>query len=134
MTTDIYLILVAGGLNLVLLGLVICGWHLRAQRRARIFEMQHKERMLAMEKGIPLPELAPSEDSTRAWPDRVVAYDPRWALISGVITVFLGFGFIVTCRTINSNDAHQFWPLGLMPAILGSGLLLLYGLLRHGRK
>jgi hypothetical protein len=33
----------------------------RPTPRAGFFEMQHKERMLAMEKGIPLPELAPSE-------------------------------------------------------------------------
>ena len=133
MIENIYMILVTGSLNLLLLGLVICGWHLRAQRRTRLLEMQHQERMLAMEKGVPLPELTPAEDS-RSWPDRVVSYDPRWALISGVISVFLAVGFIAMSLSINSNDAKQYWPLGLMPLMLGAGLLALYGLLRHGRK
>ena len=130
---EIQMILVAGGLNLVLLGLVICGWHLRAQRRARLFELQHQERLLAMEKGIPLPELAPVEDS-RAWPDRVVSYDPRWALIGGTISLFLAVGFIAMCLAIGGDDAKKFWPIGLMPLMLGAGLLLLYKLLRHDRK
>ena len=30
-------------------------WHLRGRRRERRMEMIHKERMMAMEKGIPLP-------------------------------------------------------------------------------
>ena len=41
--------------------LLLLAWHLRAARRQRRLELQHKERMMAMEKGIPLPEL-PAEE------------------------------------------------------------------------
>ena len=63
----------------------------------------------------------------------MVSSDPRWTLIVGVISVFLGAGIMATVFTINSNDA-KFWPLGLLPMFWGAGFLLLYGLLRHGRK
>lgn len=128
------LILITGALNLGLLALLIWGLHLRATRRARRLEMLHEERMLAMEKGIPLAEMPQMEESLRAWPDRVASSDPRWTLMVGVISVFLGAGIMATVLTIKSNDARQFWPLGLLPMFWGFGFLLLYGLLRHGRK
>jgi hypothetical protein len=126
-----FIILVGGAFNLCMVGLLIWSLHLRAARRARRFEILHEERMLAMQKGIPLPELSQIEDVMRGWPDRVAASDPRWALIAGVTGVFLGAGVISAAVTINSSDL---WPLGLIPSFLGTGFLLLYGLLRHGRK
>ena len=125
-----FMVLVGGAFNLCMVALLIWGLHLRAVRRARRFEILHEERMLAMQKGIPLPELPQIEDAMRGWPDRVATSDPRWALIAGVIALFLGIGFISAMIVIGARE----WSLGLIPALLGCGLLVLYELLRHGRK
>ena len=136
MRYELYLILITGGLNLGLLALLIWGLHLRAMRRARRTELLHEERMLAMEKGIPLPELPQIEDALRPWPDRLTNSDPRWALIVGVLSTFGGAGFIaaVLIMATRSPDAYHFWPLGLLAVFFGTGCLVLYGLLRRGRK
>jgi len=73
-----------------------------------------------------LPELQQLEDAMRGWPDRVATSDPRWALVSGVTALFLGVGVISAMVTINSKEAHDLWPLGLIPTFLGAGFLLVY--------
>jgi len=45
--------------------LLLVAWQLRSSRRERKVERQHKERMMAMEKGIPLPELPADEEPDR---------------------------------------------------------------------
>jgi hypothetical protein len=129
-----FLILITGGFNVAMVALLIWGLHLRAMRRARRFEMMHQERMMAMEKGIPLPELAQWEDSARAFPDRIANSDPRWTLITGVLSISVGAGIMATILAVRSSDAKQFLPLGLLPIFFGAACLLLYRLLRHGRK
>src|SRR5262245_30198110 len=37
--------------------LLLAAWHLKGLRRQKKLELIHRERMMAMEKGIPLPEL-----------------------------------------------------------------------------
>ena len=78
--------------------LLLVAWHLKSSRRERRLELQHKERMMAMEKGIPLPELpAQDEEPARGRPllAEVVAairINPRWPLGLGALFVMFGIG------------------------------------------
>jgi hypothetical protein len=77
--------------------LLLVAWHMRSSRRQRQLELQHKERMMAMEKGIPLPELPAEEDSGRrsglvAEIVGAIRINPRWPLGLGALFVMLGIG------------------------------------------
>jgi len=94
--------------------------HLERQRR---LEIVHQERLVAMEKGIPLPELPLDPITVRAPPD------PRAPLIHGIVWSALGGGAMLSLRLIESRPgAPVLWPLPLPLALLGIGLMLYYGL------
>jgi hypothetical protein len=93
-----------------------------AERRQRL-EIVHQERLAAMDKGIPLPEL-PLD------PPRVPKpADPRAPLLHGMVWLALGGGAILTLRLIGpSLDGMALWPLPLPLVVLGLGLILYYTL------
>lgn len=93
-----------------------------AERRQRL-EIVHQERLAAMDKGIPLPEL-PLD------PPRVPKpADPRAPLLHGMVWLALGGGAILTLRLIGpSLDGMALWPLPLPLVVLGLGLILYYAL------
>ena len=69
--------------------LLILIWHLKGQRRQKRMELVHKERMMAMEKGIPLPELPdfgePPARSPLTEALASVRINPRWPLGIGAL-------------------------------------------------
>ena len=91
--------------------------HIERQRR---LEIVHQERLAAMEKGIPLPELPLDPPKVPAPPD------PRAPLIHGIVWLALGFGAMLALRLI--PNAPVLWPLPLPMAFLGIGLILYYAL------
>ena len=92
------------------------------ERRRRL-ELVHQERLAAMEKGIPLPEL-PLD------PPRVPKpTDPRETLIHGIVWTALGVGGMAALLLIGPQpNAPVLWPLPLPLAFLGVGLILYYAL------
>jgi hypothetical protein len=94
--------------------------HIERQQR---LEIVHQERLAAMEKGIPLPEL-PLD------PPRVPApRDPRAILIHGIAWTALGGGAMLALRLIGQPpNGPVIWPLPLPLALLGVGLVLYYAL------
>lgn len=107
-------------------------WQLRVRGRQKRLELIHQERMLAMEKGIPLPELPelPQESTvagTKAmW--RAQATNPQWSLGIGAIFMCLGIG--ISLALFLSGDAYhrQVWSFGLISVFLGIGLCLHHAL------
>ena len=65
--------------------------HIERQRR---LEIVHQERLAAMEKGIPLPELPLDPPNVPKPPD------PRAPLIHGIVWLALGFGAMLALRLI----------------------------------
>ena len=73
--------------------LLLFAWFVRSGRQQRRLELAHKERMMAMEKGIPLPELPDYEDAKR--PRNALAAElighirlnPRWPLGLGALSL-----------------------------------------------
>ena len=90
--------------------------HIERQRR---LEIVHQERLAAMEKGIPLPELPLDPPQVPKPPD------PRATLIHGIVWSAFGVGAMVALRLIGPGpDERAIWPLPLPLALLGVGLIL----------
>jgi hypothetical protein len=98
------------------------------QRRSQKLEHQHRERMAAIEKGIPLPPMNadadPRADTKRA--------DPARILRSGVMLLSLG---VVLYFAINAAGGSEGALFGLIPATLGlANLAYAAALFNRGRK
>jgi hypothetical protein len=118
--------------------LLILVWHLKGRRRERRIEMIHKERLMAMEKGIPLPELPdfaePPARSAIAEAVAAIGLNPRWPLGIGAIFVMLGAGVSLALWLTTDRDPHAAWPIGLVGVFLGLGLCLHYFLTRPASR
>lgn len=92
------------------LGLAMLGVWTDHQRRAQKLEHLHRERMAAIEKGVPLPENPqadrPEEKKT----------NPARMLRSGVLLLSLG---IVLYFAIDGAGGHEGALFGLIPATIG---------------
>ncbi len=94
--------------------------HIERQRR---LEIVHQERLAAMEKGVPLPEL-PLDP-----PKVPTPRDPRAPLIHGIVWSALGGGAMLALGLIGRRpDDPALWPLPLPMVLLGIGLMLYYAL------
>jgi hypothetical protein len=102
------------------------GTHLYFKHRERQqrLEFIHQERLAAMDKGIPLPEL-PIEPRTRTSPD------PRAMLLHGIAWTALGSGGVVAMYLI--PNSMPIWPAALPLVFLGVGLILYYAVGRRTR-
>ena len=118
--------------------LLILIWHLKGQRRQRRLELIHQERMVAMEKGVPLPELPdfaePPVRSVLAEALASVRLNPRWPLGLGVLCVMVGAGVCVAFWLSPISEPHQAWPFGLIGVFFGVGLCFHYFLTRSASR
>lgn len=114
--------------------LLLVAWHLKGLRRQRRLELLHKERMMAMEKGVPLPELPDHEDPSRrpllAEVVGSIRVNPRWPLGLGALCVMLGIGISTALRLSQEDYHYRVWSFGLIPVFVGFGLMLHYWLTR----
>jgi hypothetical protein len=77
-------------------------------------DLEHKERLIAMEKGLPLPD--PPEKDTRP----VHSTRRAWGLI------WVGLGLALTIALAVNPDSADVaaWGWGLIPLFIGAGLLV----------
>ena len=129
---------------LLILGLLALGIlrrYLHNRQRLRLHEMAHRERMLAMEKGLPVSEVPAGSDFDawldEAWTDRLLddGRDRRVALALGLVMLFAGAGALLLAWRLpaTSTDAETLKlaaSLGLIPLMASFGLLLYYRLTR----
>ncbi len=96
------------------------------RKRRDIFEMVHKERLAAIEKGVPVPPL-PEEFTRRAF-GTGNDYDPkpsrpedylRW----GLICLLVGFALIAALYMLLGM---RYAPIGLLPTGVGLAYLIYY--------
>jgi hypothetical protein len=121
-------------------GLVILAKHLRNRNRLRTREMIHKERMLAMEKGVPLGELpdhlsqAENGEGESYLPNIYGDWDRKIALGLGLVVLFGGIGtaigFLLIPASLDPEKLRGLASMGLIPTLIGVGLLLYYRLSR----
>jgi hypothetical protein len=118
--------------------LLILIWHLKGQRRQQRMEMIHKERMMAMEKGVPLPELPdftdPPARSALAEAVASIRINPRWPLGLGAVCVMVGAGASLAFWLSSDPEPHRAWPFGLLGVFFGIGLFFHYFLTRPATR
>jgi hypothetical protein len=120
MTGDPYPVLLFSLVNLGWAALVIVALYLRAKRRDHRLEMLHRERLAAIEKGVPLPELP----SIAPGPPNL-----GYQLTGGLVLIFIGFGALIALIMMRESS----WPLGLIPLMGGVGLAISYLIQRAPR-
>ena len=127
-------------LILGLLTLVVLGRYLRNRLRLRLREMAHRERMLALEKGLPVSEVPPGGEFD-AWLEEMPAqrlleggWDRRAALGVGLVTLFASIGALLFAWLLPSTatgDAMEIKIVAagaVVPLMASIGTLLYYWL------
>ncbi len=99
---------------------IVAFLYFRHVERRRRLEIRHQERLVAMDKGIPLPELPLDPAQARQPPD------PRAPLIHGIVWSAVGGGAMLALMLFPRASTQALWPLPLPLALLGVGLILYY--------
>ncbi len=133
------------GVVLLVLGFVgfgILGKYVRERKQLQLSEMIHKERMRAMEKGIPLAEIGHEDlaeklvqmnlnsDANPGAPGNGILWVRIYALCLGLLFFFGGIGVVCSLPFVDFEEVPLFWPLGIIPILMGLGLLLFWNLTR----
>jgi len=102
-------------------------WYFKHRERHRRLEILHQERLAAMDKGIPLPELPIDPPPLRNPASQHVP------LILGIVLFAFGTGLMIALRVISVSKLSVLWPMPLPVALMGLGLLL-YSVLTGNRE
>jgi hypothetical protein len=113
--------------------IVILGEHLRQKRKMKLRELQQKERMFAMEKGLTVPDI--NDDMFNE--DNEVISNPehfrrklQWFRITllavGLFLIFGGLGMFLGFHFSLDSGFVEMSTLGIIPFMSGLGLLLFY--------
>lgn len=134
---------------LLILGLValaIWSKHLRDGKQMQIRKIIHEERMTAMEKGIPFEdldhetmgrELAQMSEKARileADTSNYMTWIRVCALCFGLLFLLGGIGIAVGFQFVHDAEVQGMWSVGIIPALIGLGLLLFNVLCRGYEK
>jgi hypothetical protein len=109
--------------------LIVLGHFKRRHQR----ELNHKERLAALEKGVPMPEIYDGDEKIGAaleshWHRKPL--NPRWPLGVGALSVMAGLGTSLALWLSGDPGHNELWPFGLIAVFLGFGLFLHYALTR----
>ena len=96
--------------------------YLKGREKQRRLDIIHAERLAAIDKGIPLPEL-PIDPPPSAWRRPP---DPKVPLAIGIVLTAFGAGAMVMLAII--AQGRPFWAVPLPVAMMGLGLILFYRL------
>jgi hypothetical protein len=96
--------------------------YLKRLEKQRRLDIVHAERLAAMDKGIPLPEV-PIDPPPSAWRRPP---DPRTPLAIGIVLTAFGAGAMLMLAIV--AQGQRFWAVPLPIAMMGLGLILYYRL------
>ena len=96
--------------------------YLKGREKQRRLDIIHAERLAAIDKGIPLPEL-PIDPPPSAWRRPP---DPKVPLAIGIVLTAFGVGAMAMLAII--AQGRPFWAVPLPIAMMGLGLILFYRL------
>ena len=120
---------VGDGMVALALAAGIVGYiYVTQQSRRKRLEVIHQERLVAMEKGIPLPEF-PLEPAGKPH-----GPDPNVLPIMGTVFLSLSVGAMIVLYRILEAAEHGFWVAPLPLAFLGLGLLVFHFLNRDAGR
>lgn len=95
---------------------------LKRREKQRRLDIIHAERLAAIDKGIPLPEV-PIDPPPSAWRRPP---DPKVPLAIGIVLTAFGVGAMVMLAIV--AQGQPFWAVPLPVAMMGLGLILFYRL------
>lgn len=108
---------------LALAGAFVAWLVLRHRERGRRLDLMHRERLAAMERGLPMPEWPTDPPKAPA--------DPRLMLVHAVAWMAFGLGGMAALGMMGLRvNGVLAWPLPLPLFLLGAGLALFYVLAR----
>ena len=113
--------------------IVILGEHLRQKRKIKLREIQQKERVAAMEKGLTIPgvddDIFNEEREAISGPEQYKR-KMQWFRINllaiGLFLIFGGLGMFLGFHFSQDNEFVKMATLGIIPFMTGLGLLLFY--------
>ena len=115
-------------------GLILIGRNIKVKSRLKESEMNHRERIEAMQQGQPVPESTASPaapDSTYS-PARVSSSMIHWfravSLALGFFFLFTGVGMCLAFSVV--EEFREIWSIGMIPAMAGIGFLLFFTMSR----
>jgi hypothetical protein len=100
------------------------------KRRSQLMEQSHRERMAALEKGQPMPEIPTGLVSGRS-EDTNPRHAPLRAMRSGLTLMGIGVVLYFGLERLTGEDVALF---GLIPAVIGAANLLYAGLLARKER
>ena len=113
--------------------IVILGEHLRQKRKIKFREIQQKERIAAMEKGLTIPGLDDdifSEENGAIGNPEYYKNRMQWFRITllaiGLFLIFSGLGFLLGFHFSLDAEFRKIATIGAIPFMGGLGLLLFY--------
>jgi hypothetical protein len=108
------------------IGVAMLSLYLNYRKKRDIYELHHKERMAAIEKGMEVPPL-PTEffNDSRDFGKRT----PEGRLRSGLVMLLVGAA-IAFALYHSDNGSHGAWVWGLVPAAIGVANLISYAVSR----
>lgn len=119
-------------LVLVIFGFVgygILKHYLLDQALVKRREMVHKERILAMEKGLSIEDLQSPEEPlvlNSSSQEKTLAWVRLASLGIGLVLILGGVGICGAFYITEVAEVQEVWPLGLIPLLCGAGLLLFF--------
>ena len=126
------------GVAMIFASILIFIWadHLRAKRKIALREIIQKERVAAMEKGIPLPEWDPELlDDNGVAKKRSTEVNIQWIkLVSlglGLVLVSAGIGMLLAFELSDDAGLHVLTSIGALPIMTGLGMILFSILIRR---
>lgn len=123
-------------LLLAIAAMGILARHLKEQRRLALREMVQKERLAAMDKGIPITEWSEdmmttaSETSSNGKPLNLVALKLT-SLGVGLVMIFAGIGMMFAFQLSGDHELVELTSLGVIPLMTGLGLVLFHWLIKR---
>ena len=106
-------------------GLAMLALWLDHEKKTRMFELHHQERLAALERGIELPPLPSEFFQGRSTPSQ-----GHGVLLWGMILVLVGLAFGIA-QTLNGDTESAVWAL--VPIAVGTAQLIYYFAV-HRRK
>ena len=121
------------------LALALLARHLRARQRLRLYEMAHQERMLALEKGLPVSDI-PSGSEFDAWldgrsPERLLdrGWDRRVTLGIGLVMLFASIGALLWAWMLSFTATRDAVEVRIAAAAAVIPLMASLGMLLYHR-
>jgi hypothetical protein len=105
---------------------VIAYLYFRHKENQRRLEIIHAERLAAMDKGIPLPELPIDPPPV----GKAGGDDNSGVLFAGIVLSMFGAGSMLALTGIRDEE-NVLWPLPLPIVMMGLGMILYYLLARN---